>query len=51
MVLLPPTYEWATFHDTLLWFAVALSVVSGLDIVISGQRQARAARKGASDAV
>ena len=34
----PPTYEWATFHDVLLWFAVALSVVSGLDIVISGYR-------------
>jgi hypothetical protein len=55
VVLLPPTYEWATFHDTLLWFAVALSVVSGLDIVISGQRQARAAkisaREGGSDAV
>jgi CDP-diacylglycerol--glycerol-3-phosphate 3-phosphatidyltransferase len=45
VVLLPPTYEWATFHDILLWFAVALSVVSGLDIVISGQRQARAAKK------
>ncbi len=56
VVLLPPTYEWATFHDILLWWAVGLSVVSGLDIVISGQRQARAARKasipkGASDAL
>jgi CDP-diacylglycerol--glycerol-3-phosphate 3-phosphatidyltransferase len=40
-VLLPPTYEWATFHDALLWFAVALSVVSGLDIVISGTRDSR----------
>jgi CDP-diacylglycerol--glycerol-3-phosphate 3-phosphatidyltransferase len=47
VVLLPPTYEWATFHDILLWFAVALSVVSGLDIVISGQRQARAAKRDA----
>ncbi len=55
IVLLPPTYEWATLHDIVLWFAVALSVVSGLDIVISGQRRARAAkiglRKGAPDAV
>jgi CDP-diacylglycerol--glycerol-3-phosphate 3-phosphatidyltransferase len=56
VVLLPPTYEWATFHDILLWWAVGLSVVSGLDIVISGQRQARAARKASipkdgSDAV
>ena len=41
VVLLPPTYEWATFHDVLLWFAVGLSVVSGLDIVISGFRQTR----------
>ncbi len=40
-VLLPPTYEWATFHDVLLWFAVGLSVVSGLDIVISGYRQSQ----------
>jgi CDP-diacylglycerol--glycerol-3-phosphate 3-phosphatidyltransferase len=47
VVLLPPTFEWATFHDILLWWAVGLSVVSGLDIVISGQRIARAARAGA----
>ena len=48
VVLLPPTYEWATFHDILLWFAVALSVVSGLDIIISGQRQARAVKRAGS---
>ena len=47
IVLLPPTYEWATAHDIVLWFAVALSVVSGLDIVISGERQARAAKQSA----
>jgi CDP-diacylglycerol--glycerol-3-phosphate 3-phosphatidyltransferase len=41
IVLLPPTYEWATFHDIVLWFAVALSVVSGLDIVISGYRASK----------
>ena len=40
-VLLPTTYEWATFHDVLLWFAVGLSVVSGLDIVISGYRESK----------
>lgn len=40
-VLLPLTYEWATFHDALLWFAVGLSVISGLDIVISGYRQSK----------
>jgi CDP-diacylglycerol--glycerol-3-phosphate 3-phosphatidyltransferase len=47
VVLLPPTYEWATFHDVLLWFAVMLSVVSALDIVISGYRQSR--RKGTGE--
>jgi CDP-diacylglycerol--glycerol-3-phosphate 3-phosphatidyltransferase len=41
VVLLPPTYSWATFHDVLLWFAVALSVISGLDIVYSGYRASR----------
>jgi hypothetical protein len=28
-------------HDIVLWFAVALSVVSGLDIVISGYRASK----------
>ena len=41
VVLLPLTYEWATFHDVVLWFAVGLSVVSGLDIVVSGFRSQR----------
>jgi CDP-diacylglycerol--glycerol-3-phosphate 3-phosphatidyltransferase len=41
VVLLPPTYEWATAHDIVLWIAVGLSVVSGLDIVISGYRQSK----------
>src|SRR2546429_3852490 len=45
IVLLPPTYEWATFHDVVLWFAVGLSVVSGLDIVISGIRVSRRAKR------
>jgi CDP-diacylglycerol--glycerol-3-phosphate 3-phosphatidyltransferase len=42
IVLFPPTYSWATFHDIVLWFAVALSVISGLDIVISGYRASKA---------
>ena len=46
VVLLPPTYEWATFHDILLWFAVGLSVVSGLDIVIGGYRESKREAKG-----
>jgi CDP-diacylglycerol--glycerol-3-phosphate 3-phosphatidyltransferase len=41
IVLLPPTYEWATLHDTVLWLAVGLSVVSGLDILVSGYRASR----------
>ena len=36
VVLFPPTYEWATFHDSVLWIAVALSVLSGLDILRRG---------------
>jgi len=46
VVLLPPTYEWATAHDIVLWFAVGLSVVSGLDIVISGYRESKREAKG-----
>lgn len=44
VVLLPPTYEWATFHDVMLWFAVGLSVVSGLDILLSGYRASKQVR-------
>jgi CDP-diacylglycerol--glycerol-3-phosphate 3-phosphatidyltransferase len=50
MVLFPPTYSWATFHDALLWFAVALSVISALDIVYSGYRSSKPGKQ-ASDAV
>jgi CDP-diacylglycerol---glycerol-3-phosphate 3-phosphatidyltransferase len=50
VVLFPPTYSWATFHDVLLWFAVALSVISALDIVYGGYRASRQAKQG-SDAV
>jgi CDP-diacylglycerol---glycerol-3-phosphate 3-phosphatidyltransferase len=49
-VLLPLTYEWATFHDILLWWAVALSVVSGLDILISGYRLTREQKRQARQA-
>ena len=38
IVLFPPTYEWATVHDVVLWFAVGLSVVSGAEIVLRGTR-------------
>jgi CDP-diacylglycerol---glycerol-3-phosphate 3-phosphatidyltransferase len=36
VVLFPPSYEWATFHDSVLWIAVGFSVVSGLDILLRG---------------
>jgi CDP-diacylglycerol--glycerol-3-phosphate 3-phosphatidyltransferase len=45
VVLFPPTYSWATFHDFLLWFAVALSVISGLDIVYGGYRSSKEAKQ------
>jgi CDP-diacylglycerol--glycerol-3-phosphate 3-phosphatidyltransferase len=39
IVLLPPTYEWATVHDIILWIAIAFTVVSGLDILRRGWKQ------------
>lgn len=54
VVLFPPTYEWATVHDVILWLAVGFSVVSALDIFVSGQRAARRQREqreSARDAV
>jgi CDP-diacylglycerol--glycerol-3-phosphate 3-phosphatidyltransferase len=39
VVLFPPTYEWATFHDVVLWVAVGLTVVSALDILRRGWQQ------------
>ncbi len=42
VVLLPWTYEWATVHDVILWIAVALTVVSALDILRHGWKQREA---------
>jgi CDP-diacylglycerol--glycerol-3-phosphate 3-phosphatidyltransferase len=42
VVLLPWTYEWATVHDIILWIAVALTVVSALDILRHGWKQREA---------
>jgi CDP-diacylglycerol--glycerol-3-phosphate 3-phosphatidyltransferase len=39
VVLLPWTYPWATAHDIILWIAVALTVVSALDILRHGWQQ------------
>jgi CDP-diacylglycerol--glycerol-3-phosphate 3-phosphatidyltransferase len=38
-VLFPPTYGWATVHDIILWTAIALTVVSALDILRRGWKQ------------
>jgi CDP-diacylglycerol--glycerol-3-phosphate 3-phosphatidyltransferase len=46
VVLFPPSYEWATFHDVILWLAVAFSVVSAIDIFVSGYRAFRAQTNG-----
>ena len=39
VVLLPWTYEWATVHDIILWTAIALTVVSALQILRHGFKQ------------
>jgi CDP-diacylglycerol---glycerol-3-phosphate 3-phosphatidyltransferase len=39
VVLFPPTYEWATIHDVILWIAIVLTVVSALDILRHGWKQ------------
>lgn len=39
IVLFPPTYDWATVHDIVLWIAIALTVVSALDILRRGWKQ------------
>ena len=39
VVLFPPTYEWATVHDIILWIAITLTVVSALDILRRGWQQ------------
>jgi CDP-diacylglycerol--glycerol-3-phosphate 3-phosphatidyltransferase len=39
IVLFPPTYEWATVHDIVLWVAIALTVISALDILRRGWKQ------------
>jgi CDP-diacylglycerol---glycerol-3-phosphate 3-phosphatidyltransferase len=39
IVLFPPTYEWATVHDVVLWIAIGLTVLSALDILRRGWKQ------------
>jgi CDP-diacylglycerol--glycerol-3-phosphate 3-phosphatidyltransferase len=40
-VVFPPTQDWATVHDIVLWLAVAFTVVSGVDIIRRGWTQRR----------
>ncbi len=40
-VLFPPTADAPTFHDVMVWSAVAISLVSALDIVLRGWVEAR----------
>jgi CDP-diacylglycerol--glycerol-3-phosphate 3-phosphatidyltransferase len=39
IVLFPPTYDWATVHDIILWIAITLTVLSALDILRRGWQQ------------
>ena len=41
-VLLPWTHDWAAVNDIILWIAVALTVVSALDILRHGWKQREA---------
>jgi CDP-diacylglycerol--glycerol-3-phosphate 3-phosphatidyltransferase len=53
VVLCPPMYSWATFHDVVLWIAVAFSLVSGIEIVRAGwvEQQEQAGQLGAAERV
>ena len=39
LVLFPPTSSWGWVQDTVLWVAVALSIVSAVDLVTATRRQ------------
>jgi CDP-diacylglycerol--glycerol-3-phosphate 3-phosphatidyltransferase len=41
VVLFPPTADWTGVQQVVLWAAVALTLISGLDIVLSTRREAR----------
>jgi CDP-diacylglycerol--glycerol-3-phosphate 3-phosphatidyltransferase len=41
VVLFPPTADWTGVQQIVLWAAVALTLVSGLDIVLSARREAQ----------
>lgn len=45
LFLWPITADWTTFNVTVVWIAVALTVVSGLDIVVSARRPSPLAGK------
>ena len=37
--MLPPFYEFRTFNIGVLWFACALSIISGIDLLLHAQRE------------
>ncbi|MFZ4516248.1 MAG: CDP-alcohol phosphatidyltransferase family protein [Acidimicrobiia bacterium] len=41
LFLWPVTATWTTFNRTVVWLAVALTIVSGLDIVLSARRPSK----------
>ena len=43
-VILPPTADWTWLHHTVVWLAVAFTLLSALDIVVRGRREELSAR-------
>jgi CDP-diacylglycerol---glycerol-3-phosphate 3-phosphatidyltransferase len=43
LVLFPPTADWDVVQTAVLWFAVALSVVSAVDLFVAARNEARVA--------
>ena len=37
--MIPPMYEFRTFNLGILWFACALSIISGIDLLLHAQRE------------
>jgi CDP-diacylglycerol--glycerol-3-phosphate 3-phosphatidyltransferase len=38
LVLFPPTADWSWLDDTVLWIAVAMSIVSAVDLLLAARR-------------
>jgi CDP-diacylglycerol--glycerol-3-phosphate 3-phosphatidyltransferase len=48
LVLFPPTADWDWFQDAVLWIAVAMSIVSAVDLVVAAHKHP-AVPQGASE--